>query len=103
MYCTSTMGEVPSVQGTDTHSGQSLISRLLDLIIHLSSILEAKCTVLTEHVTNICQYCLGTRETKKARTGKDLEGLDTLYLKATTNQFISIKFSYDRRNQTQSG
>lgn len=82
------------MQGTDTHSGQGPISRLPHLVIHLSSILAAKWTVLTG---------LGARETKKARTGKDLEGLDTIYLKATRNQFISIKTPYDRRNQTQSG
>lgn len=73
MYCTSERRG--PVQGADTQSsGQSPVSRLPDLVIHLSSILAAKCTVLTEHVTNMHQRWPGARETKKARAGKDLEG-----------------------------
>ena len=39
----------------------------------------AMCSVFTEHLTNMWQRCLGARETKRARTGKDSERIRYLF------------------------
>lgn len=56
-----------------------------------ASILAGMHSVFTEHLTNICQYCVGARDTKKMRTGKDSRRIRNYLLESHYELIISIK------------
>lgn len=54
-------------------------------------ILAGMYSVFTEHLTNICQHCLGARDTKKMRTEKDSRRIRYYLLESHYELIISIK------------